>query len=124
MDYYKVVVSEVYSEEKLSEPGDIYETFLTYEEAFSYVGWCMGNDIEEFGRPDVYQIWQIDSSGRVICVTELDNDVIEPPCHKPTYSAFGCLGCTRCKKEKVSEADVSVLDEKLDFIISEDDLPF
>lgn len=78
--------------------GDIFGTFLTYDEAFDYVGFCMVNDIEEFGRPRVYQILHMDSE-HVLEVFELDNDLIEPPCRKPIYSSYGCLGCTKCKED-------------------------
>ena len=62
-EYYKVIISEVRSERKLSEMGDHVGTFLTYEEAFEFVGFCMVNDIEEFGRPDVYQILHLGNWG-------------------------------------------------------------
>ncbi|GEM_PF-4095470 len=123
---YGVSVSKCRTEESAAvrKIGLIFETFLSFEEAFSYVGFCMVNDIDEFGRPDVYQILFLDSFGRILVIAELDNDVIEPPCYKPTYPEFGCLGCTKCKeKEAVPGTDASGFDE-FEGIISEDDLPF
>lgn len=137
---YRVILSEVCNEAGSYAPGDILETFLTYEEAFDFVGWCMVNDIEEFGRADVYQILRIDYAGHVIEAVELDNDLLEPPCRKPTYSTYGCLGCTKCKEDhEEDETALSVQEtrsqeqtaeqnntdaESMEFILTDEDVPF
>lgn len=119
---FRVIMSEICNEGENAEPGDICGTFLTYDEAFEFVGWCMVNDIGEFGCPDVYQILHIDNTGHIVSIVELDNDEIESPCRKPTYSAFGCLGCTQCKEDDEVKTDEEFPD--WDEILSDDSLPF
>lgn len=104
--YFRVILSDA--------PEDTLGTFLTYEEAFDFVGWSMVNDIEEFGRADVYQILRIDHVGHVVEAVELNNDLLEPPCRKPTYSTYGCLGCTECEEDHEEAEQASEIDEILD----------
>ena len=120
-------MSEIRNDEEVFKRSTTCGTFLNYEKALDYVGWCVQNDIEQFGRADVYQILCLDSSGQVLETVELDNDVIEPPCKKPTCPAFGCLGCTACKKDSAPEIDTTDFESfepELDFIISDEDMPF
>lgn len=99
--FYEVILSELRNEGEPEEyiPGYRLGAFLTYEEAFSFVGYQMENDIKEFGRADVYQIMYLDNYGEVFKVETLDNETLNPPCRKPTYPIYGCQGCLECKEE-------------------------
>lgn len=119
---YRVILSEARNEYSKKYQGSAFGTFLSYEEAFDYVGMCMCNDIDEFGQPNVYQILCLDS-GQVVETVELDNEKIEPPCQRPTYSEYGCLGCTECKTESAPEIDAKDF-EGFEEVIQGLEMPF
>lgn len=102
-DYrYTVSVADVRNNVETAERVKaVSQTFLTYDEAFSYVGMCMTCDIQEYGRADVYRITCIDGQKHEVCFWLLDNERIFPPCKRPTYCDFGCCGCKMCHADDV-----------------------